>query len=70
MRVFTEVMRPLRVESLSELWFFIVFADQYTKFVLVNLRKAEIEALVTLKQLPLIVGTLKKLKRDNAMEFL
>ena len=43
---------------------------QYTKLVLVILRKSEIETLVSLKQLAMIVGRLEKLKRDNAMEFL
>ena len=32
-RVFTDVMGPFRVESLSRFRFCIVFADQYTKFV-------------------------------------
>ena len=35
-RVFTDVMGPFRVESLSGFRFCIVFADQYTKFVFVD----------------------------------
>ena len=40
-RVFTDVMGTLRVESLSGFRFFIVFADQYTKFVVVDLLQAK-----------------------------
>ena len=69
-RVFTDVMGPFRVESLSGFWFCIVFADQYTKFVFVNLLKAKSEALTSLKKFVLSVGTPKKLRQDNAKEFL
>ena len=69
-RLFTDVMGPFRVESLSEFQFWIVFADQYTKFVFVDLRKAKSEALASLKEFVLSVGTPKKLRKDNAKEFL
>ena len=69
-RVFTDVMGPFRVESLSGFRFCIVFADQYTKFVFVGLLKAKSEALASLKKFVLSVGTHKKLRQDNAKEFL
>ena len=69
-RVFTDVMGPFRVESLSGFRFCIVFADQYTKFVFVDLLKAKSEALASLKKFVLNVGTPKKLRQDNAKEFL
>ena len=69
-RVFTDVMGPFRVESLSGFLFCIVFADQYTKFVFVDLLKAKSEALASLKKFGLSVGTPKKLRQDNAKEFL
>ena len=69
-RVFTDVMEPFRVESLSGFRFCIVFADQYTKFVFMELLKAKIEALASLKKFVLSVGTPKKLRQDNAKEFL
>ena len=69
-RVFTDVMGPFRVESLSGFRFCIVFADQYTKFVFVDLLKAKSEALASLKKFVLSVGTPKKLKQDNVKEFL
>ena len=47
--VFTDVMIPFRVESLSGFRFCIVFADQYTKFVFVDLLKAKSEAPASLK---------------------
>ena len=68
-RVFTDVMGPFRVESLSEFRFCIVFADQYTKFVFVDLLKAKSEALASLKKFVLSVGTPKKLRQDNVKEF-
>ena len=40
-RVFTDVMGPFRVESLSGFRFCIVFADQYTKLMFMELLKAE-----------------------------
>ena len=46
-RVFTDVMGPFRVESLPGFRFCIVFADQYTKFVFVDLLRAKNEALVS-----------------------
>ena len=69
-RVFTDVMRPFRVESLSGFRFCIVFADQYTKFVFVDLLEAKSEALASLKKFVLSVGTPMKLRQDNAKEFL
>ena len=63
-------MGPFRVGSLSGFRFCIVFADQYTKFVFVELLKAKSEALTSLKKFVLSVGTPKKLKQDNAKEFL
>ena len=66
--VFTDVMGLFRVESLSEFRFCIVFADQYTKFVFVELLKAKSEALASLKKFVLSVP--KKLRQDNAKEFL
>ena len=68
-RVFTDVMGPFRVESLSGLRFCIVFADQYTKFVFVDLLKAKSEALASLKEIVLSVGTPKKLRQGNWTEF-
>ena len=50
-RVFTDVMGPFRVESLSGFRFCLVFADQYTKFVFVELLKAKCEALASLKNI-------------------
>ena len=52
-RVFTDVMGLFRVESLSGFRFCIVFADQYTKFVFVDLLKAKSEALASLKKFDL-----------------
>ena len=69
-RVFIDVMGPFRVESLSGFRFCIAFADQYTKFVFVELLKAKSEALACLKKFFLSVGTPKKLRQDNAKEFL
>ena len=69
-RVFTDVMGPFRAVSLSGFRFWIVFADQYTKFVFVDLLKAKSEALASLKKFVLSVGTPKKLRQDNAKEFL
>ena len=69
-RVFTDVMGPLRVESLSGFWFCIVFADHYTKFVFVDLLNATNEALASLKNFVRSVGTPIKLRQDNAKEFL
>ena len=68
-RVFTDVMGPFRVESLSGFRFCIVSADQYTTFVLVDLLKAKSEALTSLKKLVLSVGSPKKLRQDNAKGF-
>ena len=58
-----------RVESLSVFRFCIVFADQCTKFVIVDLLKAKSEALASLTKFVLSVGTPKKLSQDNAKEF-
>ena len=69
-RLFTDVMGPIRVESLSGFRFCIVFEDYYTKFVFVDLLKAKSEALASLKIFVLRVGTPKKLRQDNAKEFL
>ena len=54
--MFTDVMGLFRVESLSGFQFCIVFADQYTKFVFVDLLKAKSEALASLKKFDLSVG--------------
>ena len=69
-RVFTDVMGPFRVESLSGFRFCIVFADQYTKFMFEDLLKAKSEAPASLKKSVLSVGTPKNLRQDNAKEFL
>ena len=69
-RVLPDVMGPIRVESLSGFQFSIVFADQYTKFVFVDLLKAKSEELPSLKKFVLSVETPKKLRQDNAKEFL
>ena len=68
--VFTDVTGPFRVESTSGFRYCIVFADHYTKFVFVDLLKAESEALASLKNFVLSVVTPKKLTQDNAKEFL
>ena len=47
-----------------------MFADQYTKFVFVDLNKAKSEALAHLKKFVLSVRTPNKLRQDNAKEFL
>ena len=69
-RVFTDVMGPFGVESASGFRFCIVFADQYTKFVFVDLLKPKSEALASLKKFVLSVGTPKKLTQSNAKKFL
>ena len=69
-RVFRDVVGFFRVQILSGFRFCIVFADQYTKFVVVDLLKIKSEALASLKNFVLIVGTPKKLRQDNAKEFL
>ena len=69
-RVFTDVMGLYRVGSLSWFWICILFADQYTKLVFVDLLKAKSEALASLKKFVLSVGTPKKPRQDNAKEFL
>ena len=48
--------------------FFIVFADQYTKFVFVDLLGAKSDALASLKKFVLSVSTPKNLRQDNAKE--
>ena len=68
-RVFTDVMGPFRVESLSGFRFCIVFADQYRKFVFVDLLKSKCEALTSLKKFVLSVETPKKLRQDTAKKF-
>ena len=69
-RVFTDVIGPFRVESLSRFRFCIIIADRYTKFVIVVLLKAKSEALANLKKTVLRVRTPKKVRQDNAKEFL
>ena len=69
-RVFTDVMGPFIVEPLLGFRFCIVFADQNSKFLFVDLLKAKIEALASLKKFFLTVGTPKKLRRDDSKEFL
>ena len=64
------VAGPFRVESLSGFRFCIVFADQDTEFVFVDLLRAKSETLASLKKFVLSVGTPKKLRQDNAKEFL
>ena len=68
-RVFTDVMGPFRVNSLSGFQICIAFADQYTKFVFVELLKAKSEARASLKKFVFSVGTPKKLRQDKAKEF-
>ena len=63
-------MGPFRVESLSGFRFCTVFADQYTKFVFVDMLKVKSQALASLKKFVLCVGTPKKLRQDNVKEFL
>ena len=50
--------------------FCIVFADQNKKFVFADLLKAKSEALASLKKFVLSLGTSKKLRQDNAKDFL
>ena len=69
-RVFADVMGPFRVEKPPGFRFCIVFADQYTKFVYVDILKAQSEALAGLKEFVLSLGTPKKQRQDNAKEFL
>ena len=47
-----------------------MFADQYMKFVFVDLLKAKSEALASLKKFVLSVGTPKRLRQDNAKDIL
>ena len=56
-RVFTDVMVLFRVESLSGFRFCIVFADQCTKFVFVDLPKAKSETMASLKKFVHNMGT-------------
>ena len=69
-RVFADVIGPFRVESLSGFRFYIVFGNQYTKFVFVDMLKAKSETLASRNKFVLSVGTPKKLRPDNAKEFL
>ena len=69
-RLFTDVMGHFRVESLSGFPFCIVFANQYTRFKFVDLLKAKSEALASLQKFVLSVETPKKLREDNAKEFI
>ena len=69
-RLFTDVIGLFRVESLSVFRFCVVFANQYIKFMFLNLLKANNEALASLKKFVVSVGTTKKLRQDNAKEFL
>ena len=68
--LFTDVMGTFREESLPVFRFCILFADQYRKFVFVDLLRAKSEALASLKKFVLNLGTPKKLRQDNAKEFL
>ena len=63
-------MGPFRVESLPVFWFCIVFADQYKKFVFVDLLKANSEAQASVEKIVLSVGTPKKLRQVHAKESL
>ena len=47
-----------------------MFADQYRKFVFVDLLKAKCEALASLNKIVLSVGSTKTLRQDNVKEFL
>ena len=67
--VFTDVMGLFRVESLSGFRFCIVFADQYTKFVFVDLLEAKSEVISSLKKFVLRVVTPKKLRQIKAKAF-
>ena len=69
-RVFTDVMGLFRVESLLGFPFCIVFAEQYTKFVFVDLLKAKNEALANRKKFVLSVGTPMKLRQHNSKQTL
>ena len=69
-RVFIDVMEAFRVESMLRFRFCFVFADQHTMFVFVDFLKAKSETLACLKNFVLSVGTPKKLRQDNAKEFL
>ena len=68
-RVFTDVMGPFKVESLSRFWFCIVFADQYTKLVFVDFLKAKCEAPASLKKFVLSVGTPRSLDKTMRRSF-
>ena len=63
-------MGIFRDEALSGIQFCIVYADQYTNFVFLDLLKSKSEALASLKKFFLCVGTPMKLRQDNAKEFL
>ena len=64
-RVFIDVVGLFRVEP-SGFWFCIVFADQYTEFLFVDLLKAKSESLASLKKIVFSVGTPKKVRQHNA----
>ena len=55
-KVFRDLMGPFKVESLSLFRFCILFADQYTKLVFVDLLKAKNEALASVKKFALSGG--------------
>ena len=55
-RVLRDVIGLFKVESLSGFRFCTVFADQYTKFMFVDLLKAKSEALASLKNFVLCAG--------------
>ena len=69
-RVFTDVMGRFRVESLSGSGSVLCLQTSTRQFVFVDLIKAKSEAPASLKKFVLSVGTPKKLKQDNAKEFL
>ena len=63
-------MWTFTVESLLGFRFCLVFTDQYTKFVFVDLLKAKSEALASPMKFVISVGTPKKLRQDDAKEFI
>ena len=68
-RVFTDVMSPFRVESLSGFQFFVVFAHQYIRFVFVDLLKAKNEALASLKKFFSVWGRPRNLDKTMQRSF-
>ena len=63
--VFTDIMGPFRVESLSRFRYCTVSADQCKKYVFVDMVRAKSEALTSLGKCDLSVVTPKKGKRKD-----